>query len=144
MKALKKRHLKQIVFNHSSDINFIDFMNLFEKSTAKSYSLLVIDATFASEYPSRFRNNLLETIQKIIVTIDNKIRMKNYNMILTEKQQKHQYYQLEKLISMNILQAKVYFRLIREQAKFIYSPLSKALEKQIKTIQDQGKKNKGT
>ena len=103
MKALKKRHLKQNVFNHSSDINFIDFMNLFEKSTAKSYSLLVIDATLASEYPSRFRNNLLETIQKIIVTIDNKISMKNYNMILTEKQQKHQYYQLEKLISVNIL-----------------------------------------
>ena len=48
MKALKKRHLKQIAFNHSSDINFIDFMNLFEKSTAKSYSLLVIDATLAS------------------------------------------------------------------------------------------------
>ena len=103
MKALKKRHLKQIAFNHSSDINFIDFMNLFEKSTAKSYSLLVIDATLASEYPSRFINNLLETTQKIIVTIDNKIRMKNYNMILTEKQQKHQYYQLEKLISVNIL-----------------------------------------
>ena len=139
MKALKKRHLKQNVFNYSSDINFIDFMNLFEKSTAKSYSLLVIDATLASEYPSRFRNNLLETTQKIIVTIDNKIRMKNYHMILTEKQQKHQYYQLEKLISMNILQTKVYFRLIKEQAKFIYSPLSKALEKQIKTIQDQGK-----
>ena len=139
MKAFKKRHLKQNVFNHSSDINFIDFMNLFEKSTAKSYSLLVIDATLASEYPSRFRNNLLETTQKIIVTIDNKIRMKNYHMILTEKQQKHQYYQLEKLISMNILQTKVYFRLIKEQAKFIYSPLSKALEKQIKTIQDQGK-----
>ena len=139
MKAPKKRHLKQIAFNHSSDINFIDFMNLFEKSTAKSYSLLVIDATLASEYPSRFINNLLETTQKIIVTIDNKIRMKNYNMILTEKQQKHQYYQLEKLISMNILQAKVYLRLIKEQAKFIYSPLSKALEKQIKTIQDQGK-----
>ena len=139
MKALKNRHLKQNVFNHSSDINFIGFMNLFEKSTAKSYSLLVIDATLASEYPSRFRNNLLETTQKIIVTIDNKIRMKNYHMILTEKQQKHQYYQLEKLISMNILQTKVYFRLIKEQAKFIYSPLSKALEKQIKTIQDQGK-----
>ena len=114
-------------------------MNLFEKGTAKSYSLLVIDATLASEYPSRFRNNLLETTQKIIVTIDNKIRMENYHMILTEKQQKHQYYQLEKLISMNILQTKVYFRLIKEQAKFIYSPLSKALEKQIKTIQDQGK-----
>ena len=29
---------------------------------------------------------------------------------------------------------------IREQAKFTYSPFGKASEKQIKTIQDQGKK----
>ena len=29
---------------------------------------------------------------------------------------------------------------IIEQAKFIYSPLGKAFEKQIKTIKDQGKK----
>ena len=28
-----------------------------------------------------------------------------------------------------------------EQAKFTYSPLKKALEKQTKTIEDQGKKN---
>ena len=30
---------------------------------------------------------------------------------------------------------------IIEQAKFTYSPLGKAFEKQIKTIEDQGKKN---
>ena len=29
---------------------------------------------------------------------------------------------------------------IIQQAKFVYSPLGKALEKQIKTIEDQGKK----
>ena len=32
---------------------------------------------------------------------------------------------------------------IIEQAKFTYSPLGKAFEKQIKTIQDQGKKKVG-
>ena len=31
---------------------------------------------------------------------------------------------------------------IIEQAKFTYSPLGKAFEKQIKTIEEQGKKNK--
>ena len=31
---------------------------------------------------------------------------------------------------------------IIQQAKFNYSPLGKALEKQIKTIENQGKKNK--
>ena len=33
-------------------------------------------------------------------------RKKNCNTILTETQQKHQHYQLEKLINMNILQVK--------------------------------------
>ena len=42
-----------------------------------------------------------------------KLRMKNYNMILTEKQQKYQLYHLEKLINMNILQAKKYCHLIK-------------------------------
>ena len=31
---------------------------------------------------------------------------------------------------------------IKEQAKFTYYPLGKAFEKQIKTIEDQGEKNK--
>ena len=42
--------------------NFKDFMNLYKKCTAKPYSLLVIDSTFASDNYSRFRKNLLERI----------------------------------------------------------------------------------
>ena len=38
MKAPNKRDLQQIVFNHSSDIDFQDFRKLFEKCTAKPYS----------------------------------------------------------------------------------------------------------
>ena len=38
------------MFNHSSDIGFQDFMNLYKKCTAKSYSCLVIDTvTVASD-----------------------------------------------------------------------------------------------
>ena len=48
--------------HHSSDIDIEDFMNLYEKCTAKSNFFLVIDATLASHNPSRFRNNLLERI----------------------------------------------------------------------------------
>ena len=44
---------------------------------------------------------------------------------------------------MNILQVKKYYLLIKkqivEQAKFSYSSLGKAFEKQAKTIEDQGK-----
>ena len=62
MKIPNKRELQQIAFNHSSDIDFKDFMNLHKKCTAKPYSYLVIDATLASDNRSQFRKNLLERI----------------------------------------------------------------------------------
>ena len=62
MKLPNKRELQQITFNHSSVINFQDFMNLFKKCTAKLCSFLVIDATRASDNLLRFRKNLLEKI----------------------------------------------------------------------------------
>ena len=62
MKIPNKRKLEQIVFNHSSDIDLQDFMNLYEKCAAKPYSFLVIDTILASDNSSRFRKNLLEAI----------------------------------------------------------------------------------
>ena len=54
MKIPNKRGLQQIAFNHSSDIDFQDFMNLYKKCTAKPYLFLVIDTTLASDNSSRF------------------------------------------------------------------------------------------
>ena len=54
--------LQQIAFNHSSDIHFKDFINLYKKYTAKPYSFLVIDTTLASDNRLRFRKNLSERI----------------------------------------------------------------------------------
>ena len=62
MKIRNKMKLQQTTFNHSSDNNFQDFMNIYKKSTAEPYSFLVIDATLPSEDSSHFRKNLLETI----------------------------------------------------------------------------------
>ena len=62
MKIPSKQELQQIAFNHSSDIDFKDFMNIYKKCTAKPYSFLVADATLASDNPSCFRENLLERI----------------------------------------------------------------------------------
>ena len=45
MKILNKRKLQQIALNHSSDIDFEDFMNLYKLSTVKPYSFLVINTT---------------------------------------------------------------------------------------------------
>ena len=59
-KTPNKREFQRILFNHSSDIDLKDFMHLYKKCTAKLYCVLVIDATLASDNPSRFRKNLLE------------------------------------------------------------------------------------
>ena len=58
MKIPNKRELQQIALNHSSDIDFKDFMKMYKKSTAKPYSFLVNDTTLASDDPLRFRKNL--------------------------------------------------------------------------------------
>ena len=62
IKIPNKREVQQIAFNHSSDIDFQDFMNLYKKCIAKPYFFLVIDTTLASDNSSRFRKNLLERI----------------------------------------------------------------------------------
>ena len=62
MKITNKRELQQIAFNHSSDIDFQDFMNLYKKCAAKPFSFLLIDTTLASDNPLRFRKNLVERI----------------------------------------------------------------------------------
>ena len=67
----------------------------------------------------------------------NKLETKNYNMILTEKQPYHQ----KKFINMTVSLVKINQQLIIEQAKFTYSPLGKALEKQIKTIEHESEKS---
>ena len=53
------------------------------------------------------------------------------------KTDKHEYLTGEEILPSNQQQ-------IIEQAKFTYSPLGKASEKQIKTIKDQGKKQSDT
>ena len=59
MKILNKRELPQIVLNHSSDIDFKDFMKIYKKYTKEPYSFLVNDTTLPSDDPLRFRKNLL-------------------------------------------------------------------------------------
>ena len=70
-----------------------------------------------------------------------KLKMKNYNMreaakisaLSPGKIDKYEYLTGEEILRSNQQQ-------IIQQAKFTYSPLGKAFEKQIKTIEDQGKK----
>ena len=60
MKIPSKRELQQTALNHSSDIDFKDFMKIYKKCNAEPYSFLVNDTILPSHDPLRFSKNLLE------------------------------------------------------------------------------------
>ena len=60
MKIPNKSELQQIAINHSSYVDFKDFIKIYEKYTVEPYSFLVNDTTSPSDNPLRFRKNLLE------------------------------------------------------------------------------------
>ena len=51
MKIPYKRELQQFALNHSSDIDFKDFIRIHKKCTDEPYSFLVNDTTLASNNP---------------------------------------------------------------------------------------------
>ena len=59
MKIPNKREIQQIASNHSSDINFKDFMKIYKDYTKEQYLFLVNETTLLSDNPLRFRKNLL-------------------------------------------------------------------------------------
>ena len=60
MKITNKIELQQITLNHSSDIDFKDFMEIYKKYAVEPYSFLVNDTTLPLKNPLRFRKNLLK------------------------------------------------------------------------------------
>ena len=58
MKIPNKRELQQLALNHSSDIDFKDFIKIYKKCTTEPDSFLVNDTTLPSDDPLRFRKNL--------------------------------------------------------------------------------------
>ena len=71
MKPPNKRELEHIAFNHSSDIDFEHFMNLYKKCTARPYSFLVIDTTRASDNSLCFRKNIFKKYDNMATNHDN-------------------------------------------------------------------------
>ena len=144
MKILNKRELQQIALNHSSDIDFKDFMKIYKECTKEPYSFLVNNTTLQSDNPLRFRYNLFGQYNNKIMTIDDQIKSEKLqydiyreaskiSALSSGKFDKYEYLTGEEILPSNKQQ-------IIEQAKFTYSPLGKAFEKQTKTIEDQGEK----
>ena len=51
MKIPNKRELQQIVLNHSSHIDFKDFIKIYKKCTVEPYCFLANDTTLLSDNP---------------------------------------------------------------------------------------------
>ena len=156
MKISNKKEVQQIALNHSSDIDFKDFIKIYKKCTAEPYSSLVNDRTLPSDNPLRFTKNLLEhsfTNKDITWSwlLMIKLETKSYSMdkrienreaakrsaLSSGKINKYEYLTGENILPSNQKQ-------IIEQGEFTYSPLGKTFEKQTKTIEDQGKKQTDT
>ena len=58
MEIPNKRELQQIAQNHSSGIDFKDFIKIYKKCTVEPYSFMVNDTTLPSDNPLRFRKNI--------------------------------------------------------------------------------------
>ena len=54
-----QRELQNIAVNHSTDIDYKDFMNIYKKCSSKPYSFLTIDTSLIASNPLRFIKNVL-------------------------------------------------------------------------------------
>ena len=104
----------------------------------------MIDTTLASDNTLCFSRNLLERLEKQIVAIDDQIieeklqyafngEAAKISELSSSKTDKYEYLESKEILPPDQIR-------VIEQAKFTYSPLEKALEIQIKTIQNQGEK----
>ena len=109
--------------------------------TANSYSFLVIVITHSSDNCLHFRENFLERIKKLIITIDDKIRNEELQYNINKEEAKTTAFSSGKIDQYEFLTGEKILpsdqsRII-EKAKFTYSPLCKAFEKKIRAIEDQ-------
>ena len=114
MKTPYERELRQIALNHSSDIDFNDFIKIYKKCTAEPYSFLVNDATLTSGNPLRFRKNLLKKIYNKIMPINDQIRDERLQYDI-----KREAFKISALspneLNKYIFQAKKYYHLIKNK-----------------------------
>ena len=138
IKIPSKQELQQITLNHSSILT-LKTLWILSKNVLQNHILFwVIDVILASENSSRFRKNLLERKWKLIITTDDNIRDKRLQYLIkieiakisalsSRKIDKYDYVTGEEIAPSDQ-------RRVIEQAKFTYSPLGKALEKETKII----------
>ena len=59
MKINNRRELQNIAINHSADIDYNDFIEIYTECTKETFNFLTIDTTLLASKPLRFRKKLL-------------------------------------------------------------------------------------
>ena len=116
MKIPNKRELQQIALNHSSDIEFKDFIKICKKYSTQPCSFLVSDTLLSSDNPWGFRKDLLKEIYNKIMTTDIQIRDEKLLGDIDRKAATNICFIIgPKRISMNLLQVNKYYHLIKNK-----------------------------
>ena len=61
MKIKNRRELQNISINHSADINYQDFIEIYRECTKEPFNFLTIDITLPASDLLRFRKNLFDS-----------------------------------------------------------------------------------
>ena len=61
MKINNKRELQNVAINHSAEIDYQDFMNIYREFTKKPHNFLTIDTTLPASDSLRLRQNLFDS-----------------------------------------------------------------------------------
>ena len=85
MKIHNRKELQNLAINHSADIDYKDFMNIYRKCASDPYPFLIIDTTLPADNSLHFRKNILNikmTLNDEIKILDNKIKacQSQYNL----------------------------------------------------------------
>ena len=62
MKINNRKELQNIAINHSADIHYKDFMNIYRECTKKPFNFLTVDTTLPARNPLKFRKNLFDSL----------------------------------------------------------------------------------
>ena len=57
MKIYNKKELQNVAYDNSGDIDFKDFLKIYQNCTKKPYYFLTIDTALPVDDPMRFRKN---------------------------------------------------------------------------------------
>ena len=62
MKINNRRELRNIAINHSADIDYKDFMKIYQECTKEPFNFSTIYTMLPASDPLRFRKNLFDSL----------------------------------------------------------------------------------